>query len=271
MTRQLATMITSGMTLLRAFYVLEDQIENKKLARRSAPSARTSSPASPSPRRSPSTRRSSRRSTSRWSAPARPAACSRRRWTGSPTSSRRTTQLRRQVKGAMAYPIVVLALRPLRADRPDRVHRPGVRQGLRRLRRRAAADHQVHRRSSPTSSRATGTCCIGGRHRRPDRLQEVAHVHDGAASSGTVIRLQVPVQDRRDRPEDRPRALVAHLRRALLRRRADHAGDRDHRPDRRQLRRREGDGRRHRVRQVRRLDRRPAQGSPDLPRRWSPR
>src|SRR3954471_1382971 len=31
MTRQLATMITSGMTLLRAFYVLEDQIENKLL------------------------------------------------------------------------------------------------------------------------------------------------------------------------------------------------------------------------------------------------
>jgi type IV pilus assembly protein PilC len=32
MTRQLSTMITSGMTLLRAFYVLEDQIENKLLA-----------------------------------------------------------------------------------------------------------------------------------------------------------------------------------------------------------------------------------------------
>ena len=31
MTRQLATMISSGMTLLRAFYVLEDQLENKKL------------------------------------------------------------------------------------------------------------------------------------------------------------------------------------------------------------------------------------------------
>ncbi len=31
MTRQLATMISSGMTLLRAFYVLEDQIENKML------------------------------------------------------------------------------------------------------------------------------------------------------------------------------------------------------------------------------------------------
>jgi type IV pilus assembly protein PilC len=32
MTRQLATMISSGMTLLRAFYVLEEQIENEKLA-----------------------------------------------------------------------------------------------------------------------------------------------------------------------------------------------------------------------------------------------
>jgi type IV pilus assembly protein PilC len=31
MTRQLATMVASGMTLLRAFYVLEDQIENKLL------------------------------------------------------------------------------------------------------------------------------------------------------------------------------------------------------------------------------------------------
>src|ERR687885_628104 len=31
MTRQLSTMIASGMTLLRAFYVLEEQIENDKL------------------------------------------------------------------------------------------------------------------------------------------------------------------------------------------------------------------------------------------------
>ena len=30
MTRQLATMVSSGMTLLRAFYVLEDQVENPK-------------------------------------------------------------------------------------------------------------------------------------------------------------------------------------------------------------------------------------------------
>jgi type IV pilus assembly protein PilC len=31
MSRQLATMISSGMTLLRAFYVLEEQVENPKL------------------------------------------------------------------------------------------------------------------------------------------------------------------------------------------------------------------------------------------------
>jgi type IV pilus assembly protein PilC len=31
MTRQLATMVSSGMTLLRAFYVLEDQVENPRL------------------------------------------------------------------------------------------------------------------------------------------------------------------------------------------------------------------------------------------------
>ena len=37
MTRQLATMISSGMTLLRTFYVLEEQIENKLLRERVRP------------------------------------------------------------------------------------------------------------------------------------------------------------------------------------------------------------------------------------------
>ena len=64
-----------------------------------------------SPTRSPSTRRSSARSTSRWSAPARPAACSRSRSTASPTSSRRTTRCAARSRRAMAYPIVVLTLR----------------------------------------------------------------------------------------------------------------------------------------------------------------
>ena len=36
--------------------------------------------------------------------------------------------LRRQVKSAMAYPTVVLTFALVRAARPDRVHRPGVRR-----------------------------------------------------------------------------------------------------------------------------------------------
>src|SRR3954464_13129839 len=107
MTRQLAAMISSGMTLLRAFYVLEDQIENKLLKEtvgavrediESGPAFSAAlakhphifTPPSPGGSRNPP--RSSTRSTSRWSARARPAACSRRRWSGSRTSSRRTTR-----------------------------------------------------------------------------------------------------------------------------------------------------------------------------------
>ena len=130
MTRQLATMISSGMTLLRAFYVLEDQVENKKLkeTRRRA-SARTSRPAcafsdalAQAPQGLlPALRRHGARR-------ARPAACSRRRWTASADQLEKDDALRRQVKGAMAYPIVVLSFAMMRADRPDRVHRPGVRR-----------------------------------------------------------------------------------------------------------------------------------------------
>ena len=179
-------------------------------------------------------------------------------------------ELRRQVKGAMAYPIVVLTfalcvligliafivpvfvkvfadfggdlplITKLTVQASERRHRPVV-----------PADHR--------------------RHRRPDRLQEVASVRAGAASSGTRIRLKFPfkigVTVQKISLARWSRTFAA----LVLRRRADHAGDRDHRPDRRQLRRREGDGRRHRVRQVRRLDRRPAQGIARSSPRWSPR
>ena len=64
MTRQLATMVQSGMTILRALYVLEAQTENKMLRRRSSRSARTSRPACRSPTRWSATRRSSTRCSS---------------------------------------------------------------------------------------------------------------------------------------------------------------------------------------------------------------
>ena len=65
--------------------------------------------------------------------------------------------LRRQVKARDGLPDRRADLRAVRPDRPDRVHRPRVRERLQGLRRRAAADHQVHRRRCPTSSRASGT------------------------------------------------------------------------------------------------------------------
>ena len=56
-TRQLATMVHSGMSLLRALYVLEEQTENDKLREASSTSARTSRRGSRCPTRSRASRR----------------------------------------------------------------------------------------------------------------------------------------------------------------------------------------------------------------------
>ena len=50
MTRQLSVMVSSGMTLLRAFYVLEEQIERVESGRRAGRGARpVDAPADPGP------------------------------------------------------------------------------------------------------------------------------------------------------------------------------------------------------------------------------
>ena len=128
MTRQLATMITSGMTLLRAFYVLEDQIENQLLrdtvgaVREDIESGLAFSDA---------LAKHPKIFTPLYVAMVRAGE------TGGVLEAsldrisdqlEKDDQLRRQVKGAMAYPIVVLELRADGPDRPDRVHRPGVRE-----------------------------------------------------------------------------------------------------------------------------------------------
>ena len=141
---------------------------------------------------------------------------------------------------------------------------------LQGLRRRAAADHA----SSRSACRNVVTQPVvhpdRRRRRRRRRLQEVAKSELGPPAVGPAPPAH-PGQDRQHGPEDRARALVAHVLRALLRRRADHAGDRGDRPDRRQRRGREGDGRRHRVGQVRRLDRRRRSRTPRSSPRWSRR
>ena len=79
MTRQLATMVSSGMTLLRAFYVLEGQTETNKL-KETIVEVRKDIEAGLHVLRGPrrATRRCSRRSTWPWSGRGRRAACSRR-------------------------------------------------------------------------------------------------------------------------------------------------------------------------------------------------
>ena len=72
--RQLATMVTSGMSILRALYVLETQTESKLLRRRWFRSGRTSRPGCCSRTRSRGIPRCSARCTWRWCEPARPAA-----------------------------------------------------------------------------------------------------------------------------------------------------------------------------------------------------
>ena len=69
--RQFATMINSGLSLLRALHILADQTENEKLADTVTPSRTTSRPARRCPRPQPSTTRSSRRYVA-ISAPVRP-------------------------------------------------------------------------------------------------------------------------------------------------------------------------------------------------------
>ena len=185
MTRQLATMITSGMTLLRAFYVLEDQLENKKLkdtigaVREDIESGLAFSDALAKHPKifSPLY-----------------VAMVRAGETGGVLEAsldriadqlEKDDELRRQVKGAMAYPIVVLTfalcvLIGLIAFIVPVFVKVFADFGgeLPMITKITVADlERRHRPVVPADRR---------RHRRPDRLQEVAHLQAGAARSGTA-------------------------------------------------------------------------------------
>jgi type II secretory pathway component PulF len=64
MTRQMATMVSSGLTILRALYILEAQTDSKPLAEALVKVRKDVEAGCRSPTRSSATRRSSTRSTS---------------------------------------------------------------------------------------------------------------------------------------------------------------------------------------------------------------
>ena len=159
MSRQLATMISSGMTLLRAFYVLEDQVENDKL-RETVSKVREDIEAGLS--FSEALGKHPKVFGPLYVAMVRAGEAGgvlEESLDRVADQLEKDDALRRQVKAAMAYPAVVLVLRAVRPARPDRVHRPRVREDLRGLRRRPPDDHQDHGGRLQPGHRAAGTSC----------------------------------------------------------------------------------------------------------------
>ena len=246
MTRQLSTMVSSGMSLLRALYVLEDQAESDKL--------KETLVAGPQGRRGRhlalrralrSTRRSSTSSTRRWWPPARPAASWRARSSASPTSSRRTRSSgarssRRWSTRALIGGFALLVLVALVAFLVPVF--AGVFEDfggeLPAITKFTVALSDFITGKWYMAMLLTWGVVFGFRKWK-------------ASESGRMqwdqFKLQGPVEDRRHRPEGLHRALLAHLLGARRRRRADARGDRHRRQDLRQQGDREGDGRRARL------------------------
>ena len=143
-TRQLSTMVSSGMSLLRALYVIEEQTENDVL-KDAFVEVRKDVEAGMS--LSEGLKRHPKIFNELYVAMVAAGE------TGGILDStlirvadqlEKDDALRRQVKAAMVYPSPDRRLRPHRPDGARGLPRAGVREGLQGLRRRAARHHQVH-------------------------------------------------------------------------------------------------------------------------------
>ena len=229
MTRQFSTMVSSGMSMLRALYVLEEQQENEKLKEAFS-----------------QVRKDVEAGLALSDALARHPDIFNELYVAMVAAGEtggileetlhrvadqleKDDSLRRQVKSAMVYPIVIFSSRA-------------------RVIALVAFLVPVFERSSRTSA---ASC---PRSRRSRSALAPGHAAAGTSSSAVVVglvwrfrrwknsergreqwdrfKLQVPVQDRRHRPEGRAGALLAHVLGADRGRRADARGDRDHRPHR---------------------------------------
>ena len=184
MTRQLATMVASGMSILRCFHVLEEQTENEKLkeilgqVRQDIEAGISLSDAL---EKHPDTFDELYIAMTRTGETAGMLEESLMRIAD---QMEKADSLRRQVKAAMAYPMMIGMLRAGRAAGAGRVPDPGVRGRLQGLQRQAAGDHADQRRRLARRDRPVVPA--DRRHGRHDhRLQEVEEDRDGAAGSGT--------------------------------------------------------------------------------------
>ena len=208
-----------------------DRVEDSGRAR-SRRSARTSRRVCCCRTRWRVTPRSSVRCTSRWCAPARPAVCSRSASCASPTSSRRTPRCAARCASAMIYPALVItfAVGVLLALVAFLI--PVFEGVFKQFGGKLPGADAVHGGHVAPGHQPVVPADRVRRGRRRD-VPVDSQVQVGAPALG---RLQAahPDEDRRRRPEGRDRPLVADAVVADLRRRADPAGDRDHRQDRRQ-------------------------------------
>ena len=131
--RQFATLISSGMPMLRSLYTLEEQTEDDMITGAIAGLRSDVEAGARSPRR--------------WSAqpgvfdPLYRSMVARRRGSGRLEEAlervaiqlEKLDALRRQIASAMMYPALVFSVRDGRDDRRRRLHRPGLRRDLRRV------------------------------------------------------------------------------------------------------------------------------------------
>ena len=233
MTRQLATMVSSGMTILKALYVLEGQTESKPLARDAHDaSARTSRPAC-----------RSRDALERNPKVFNPlyVAMVRAGETGGvlETALMRTAEqleaddsLRRQVKSAMVYPGVIMTFAGVVLIALVVFLVPVFEGVFEQFGGELPPITKFTVNALGRDDRAAGTCSSSSASASSSASSSWKGSAEGPQAVGHAA-PQVPLQDRRHRPEGLAGPLVAHALGAHHRRRPAHAGARDHRQDRR--------------------------------------
>ena len=273
--RQFATLVASGMPMLRTLHTLEEQTQDEKIKEAVAGRARR--------RRGRQHPRAGDGAPPRGLRPPLPGDGPLRRGIGPTRGRARPDRLpggesrRAAAPGQIGadVPGAGLRLRGGGAGRDRRLRHPGLRRHLRRTRRRKPGGKRGAADADPDLRHRLGRdhrLLVHHASRRWSRShRRLLPMEEDRSRQGDVGPVQTadPVQDRRRDPEGRAGPLVAHLLRLGLGRRADAAGDQTDRRNGRQRRHRAGDGGRLRLGQARRLAGRRRSSATRSSRRWS--